>query len=361
MIAARPLETVQRRHGHIHVSCGDHRSHVTEEQRQVQRGDMGAVHVGIGHHDDLVVADLGDVEVLAVAAADRGDQRLDGVGLHHAVDGGAFGVENLASKRQDGLRFRVSPLNGGAACRITLDDEQLALFGVAGLAVLELVGHAGRLENRLAPGVLAGFLRRDAGAGGFDGLLDDVLGLGRVGVEPVAELVGHHALHEGLRLGVAELGLRLPFELRSGQLDGHDGGQAFAHIVAGEVVILLLEDVLVSRIPVHQRGQRCTEAFFVRAALCGGDRVRERVHSLGIRGGPLHRDLGRDADLEVFGLEIDDILLDGSGLAGLDQVRDIILDAVHVLVSHALVLRLGGIVIAGHFVAGQIRLAQVGE
>ena len=99
----------------------------------------------------------------------------------------------------------------------------------------------------------------------------------------------------------------------------------------------------------------------MRAAFCGGDRVRERVHSLGIRGGPLHRDLGRDADLEVFGLEIDDILLDGSGLAGLDQVRDIILDAVHVLVSHALVLRLGGIVIAGHFVAGQIRLAQVGE
>ena len=103
--ALRPLETVERRHGHIHVAGRDHGAHVAEEQREVERGDMGAVDVCIGHDDHLVVPHLVEVEVLAVSAADRRDQRLDRVGLQHAVEAGALGVEDLASQRQvSGLR-----------------------------------------------------------------------------------------------------------------------------------------------------------------------------------------------------------------------------------------------------------------
>ena len=178
--ALGPLEAVQRRHGHVHVAGGDHRTHVAEEQRQVQGCDMRAVHICIGHDDDLVVAHLVEVEVLAVAAADGGDQRFDGVRLNHAVQACALGVEDLASQRQDGLRDRVASLDGGAACGITLHDEQLAFFGVVGLAVLELVRHAGRFEDRLAAGVLTCLLGGQTRTGGLDGLLDDVLGLGRV-------------------------------------------------------------------------------------------------------------------------------------------------------------------------------------
>ncbi len=173
--------------------------------------------------------------------------RFDGVGLHHTVQAGTFGVEDLASQRKDGLCDRVAALNGGTACGITLHDEQLALFRVGGLAVLELVGHAGGLEDGLAAGVFAGLLGGQTGTGGFDGLLNDVLGLGRVGVEPVAELVGHHALHKGLGFGVAELGLGLAFELRVGEFDGDHGRQAFAHVVAGQVLVLVFEDGLVTR------------------------------------------------------------------------------------------------------------------
>ena len=68
---------------------------------------MRAVHIGIGHDDDLVVADFVQVEILAIAAADRGDQRFDGFGLHHAVEACTLGVKDL-------------PRNGRMACVIGL-------------------------------------------------------------------------------------------------------------------------------------------------------------------------------------------------------------------------------------------------
>ena len=181
-------------------------------------------------------------------------------------------------------------------------------------------------------------------------------------VEPVAELVGHHTLYEGLRFGVAELGLGLAFELRVGELDGHDGGQAFAHVIAGEIVVLLLEDVLLARIPVDKRGERCTEALLMGAAFGCGDGVGEGVHGFGVGGRPLHGDFRGDADFEVFGLEIDDLLLDRVGLAGFDQIGHVILDAVLVAVCHGTMEFLDRVVaVAGHLVARLVDFAQVGQ
>ena len=93
---------------------------------------MAAVDVGVAHQDDLVVADLGDVELLADAGADGRDQRLDLVVLEHLVDAGPLDVEDLAADGQDRLGARVAGLGGRAAGGVALDDEQLALLGVAG-------------------------------------------------------------------------------------------------------------------------------------------------------------------------------------------------------------------------------------
>ena len=56
----------------------DQRRHLPEEERQQQRTDMRAIDVGVGHDDDLVVAQLFDVEFVAAdAGAKRGDQCAD--------------------------------------------------------------------------------------------------------------------------------------------------------------------------------------------------------------------------------------------------------------------------------------------
>ena len=110
-----------------------------------------------------------------------------------------------------------------------------------------------------------------------------------------AELVGHGALDEALDLGVAELGLGLALELRLAELDGDDGGEALADVVAGEVLVLVLELVLLAREVVDELGQRRAEALLVGAALVGVDGVRVGVHRLGVGGGPLHRELEGEA------------------------------------------------------------------
>ena len=181
-------------------------------------------------------------------------------------------------------------------------------------------------------------------------------------IEPVAELVGHHTLYEGFRFGIAELGLGLAFELRGGEFHRHHCGQAFTHVVAGEVLILVFEDVLFTCVTVDERGQRGAEAFFVGAAFGGGDGVGEGVHRFGVCGGPLHGDFRGNADFQVFRFEIDHVRFDGGCLAGLHQVIDIILDAVVVLVGDRLMLRFGIVVaFARDFVSGLIRFAQIGQ
>ena len=135
------------------------------------------------------------------------------------------------------------------------------------------------------------------------------LALGGVLLEPGAELVVDDPLHEALGLGVAELGLGLALELRLGELDRDDRGQALADVVAGDPVLALLDQAPLLAPVVDQGGERGAEALLVGAALVGVDGVGEGVHRLGEarcstasrpRGSCGPRPLGR------LGLEADD-------------------------------------------------------
>ena len=58
-LLARDL--VQRRLGNIDKAILHQRRHLPVKKRQQQRPDVRSVHVGIGHDDDFVVAELFDV------------------------------------------------------------------------------------------------------------------------------------------------------------------------------------------------------------------------------------------------------------------------------------------------------------
>jgi hypothetical protein len=62
-----------------------------------------------------------------------------------------------------------------------------------------------------------------------------IRGRRRVLVEVLAERLGDRRLDLALDLGVAELRLRLALELRIGELDADDRGQALADVVARQV------------------------------------------------------------------------------------------------------------------------------
>ena len=90
---------------------------------------MRAVHVGIGHDDDLVVARVLDREIILDARADRRDDRPDLLVRQHLVDARLLDVDDLAAQRQDRLELPVAPLLGGAAGGVALDEVDLAQPG----------------------------------------------------------------------------------------------------------------------------------------------------------------------------------------------------------------------------------------
>jgi hypothetical protein len=70
-------DLVERRLGDEEVSGADDVGHLAVEEGQQQRADMRAVDVGVGHDDDLVVAQLVEVELVAYAGAHRLDEGAD--------------------------------------------------------------------------------------------------------------------------------------------------------------------------------------------------------------------------------------------------------------------------------------------
>ncbi len=268
---------------------------------------MAAVDVRVGHADDLVVPELGLVEVLVHAGAKGGDHGLDlGVG-EDLVEPRLFDVENLAAQGQDRLKITVPAELGAAAGGIAFDDEQLAQRRVLLLAVGELAGQSGRVKGRLAARELPGFASRVARARGGDALVDDQARLRGVFLEEARKALGDGVVDERADVRVAELGLGLAFELRLDELDGHDRGQPLADILAGERLVRALEQAAFLGVVVDHARHGGLEADEVRAALDGGDIVREREYVLVVAVVVLHRDLdgrGLRAVLKAVGREI---------------------------------------------------------
>ena len=67
-------DLVERRLGDEEVTVLDQVGHLAVEEGQQQGADMGAVDIGVGHDDDLVIAQLVEVELFG---ADRRPERLD--------------------------------------------------------------------------------------------------------------------------------------------------------------------------------------------------------------------------------------------------------------------------------------------
>ena len=88
---------------------------------------MRAVDIGIRHDDDLVIAELRDIEVIVNAGTKRRDHRTDLRITVYSVQTCFFHIEDLAAERQDSLRSAVSGCFGGTAGRISLNDKDLTL------------------------------------------------------------------------------------------------------------------------------------------------------------------------------------------------------------------------------------------
>ncbi len=120
------LNPVQRRNRGEHPARVQHGAHVAVEKGKQQRADVRAVHVGVRHEDDALVAGRVQVE----RAPRPGPEHLDDRGalgvLEHVGQRRLLHVEDLAADRQQGLELGVAGTLRGTERGVALDDEQLA-------------------------------------------------------------------------------------------------------------------------------------------------------------------------------------------------------------------------------------------
>ncbi len=225
----------------------DDLGHLPIKKGEQQRADMGAVDIGVGHDDDLVVAQLGDVEAFDIgvapdAGAKRGNQRADLGRGQHLVEAGTLHIQYFAAQRKHGLILAVPRLLGRTPGGIALDDEHLGAGRVAFLTFGKLARQARHVERPLSAGELARLARSLAGNGRLDHLADDQPGFVGMLLEPAAEMLAEKPFDDGPDFGGHQLILGLRGEFRVGNLDGKHAGQSFAGIIAGEGDPLLAGD-----------------------------------------------------------------------------------------------------------------------
>ncbi|KAF5036929.1 hypothetical protein DSECCO2_569990 [anaerobic digester metagenome] len=333
------MHPVQGRLRDVQVAAVDELLILPEEEGQQQGADVRAVHVGVGHDDDLVIAQLVVVGVvLAYPCAHGRDEGLHFLVGQHLVEAGALGVQDLAAQRQDGLGGGVAALLGRTACGVTFHDEQFRFRRVLGLAVGQLAGQRVVGQGSLAAHQFLGAAGGVAGSGGVHGLVDDQPGVLGVFAKVHVQLVVHDAGNQARDFAVAQLGLGLALELGLRQLDGHHRGQALAHVIAGQHGTLhLLDQVgLALDVAVDGAGERRLEPGKVCAAFLGADVVGEGEHVFLVARVVLQREVHGHPVGHPFTVD-DGMDAAFAGIQVLDELADAAIGAKHVGFRAALV------------------------
>ena len=265
---------------------------------------MRPIHVGVGHDDHAVVAQLGNVELfLADAAAQSRDQCRHLFAREQPLEAGLFDVEDFALQRQDRLEAPIAPLLGRAARGIALHQVKLAQLGILFLAVGQFSGQTQAVGDALAPREVARLARRLAGARRLHDLVANDLGLVGVFLKVNAQRLGQNVRHQGLNVAGHQLVLGLRGKRGGGQLDAQHAGQALAHVIARDLDLGLFGDVALVAVGVDRAGHRRPKRREMRAAVALGDVVGEALRHLGEGVGPLRRQLHRHALARALAIE----------------------------------------------------------
>ena len=160
----------------------------------------------------------------------RLDQIADFLVGAHLVDTRRRDVEDLAAQRQDRLGFAVAALLGRAAGRVALDQKQFRSLGDTARTIGQLARQAQALGGALARQLLA-LLAARAILGALDHSLQQRLGAGGVGRQPMIEMILYRVLDQAGRFGAGQLLLGLSLELRFADETGHQQARAAGQIL----------------------------------------------------------------------------------------------------------------------------------
>ena len=205
---------------------------------------MGAVDIGVGHDDDLVVAQLVGVEFLA---ADAGAQRRDQRARFRPT---TASCRSAPARRSGSCRAAAAPpgWRGCAPCLALPPAESPSTMKIshfAGSRSWQSASLPGSEAPSSAPlrRVSSRALRAASRAAAASTTLPTtMLRFGRMFLEPAGPAARSRRLRRRAHFRGDQLVLGLRAEFRIGHLDRQHAGQALAAFVAGQRDLLLLRD-----------------------------------------------------------------------------------------------------------------------
>ena len=238
VVLARTNE-IKGRLGNKNIAISDEGLHVSVEERQEQRPDVGPIDISIGHDDDLAVTDFTEIEFIANPAAKGRDHGADFIVVQHLVQAGLLHVEDFAAQGQDGLEGRsrpclaLPPAESLRRCRFPFLPHSYwnsppvspagSLLPARSCAVSDHGPCGQPLGHGLREWPFLQFSRRRC-----------------IFLKVLIEGIAHHIVNDSADFAVAKLGLCLPFKLRFPDFQAEDTGQAFADVITGKVFLAVL-------------------------------------------------------------------------------------------------------------------------
>ena len=112
--AAGNFDSVKRGHRGVHSPLLNERAHVAEEEGEQKGANVGAVDVGVCHHNDLAVARRGKVEGPPASRPDHLDDLGDLFVFEDIRRRSLLDVEDFAADGKKGLEFARPRELGGS-------------------------------------------------------------------------------------------------------------------------------------------------------------------------------------------------------------------------------------------------------
>jgi len=284
--------------------------HVAEEKSHDQGVDMAAIDVGVGHDDDLMVAQLVEVEFLGVLFGANGHPQggidvFDLLVFEDFVLHGLFDVEDFPAEGKDGLRAAVTALFGGAPSGIALHNEDFAFHRIPFGAVAQFSGKAATGQGVFALHHLAGLTGSMTRLSRQDHLVHDDAGRTGILLQIIGQHLAHRLIYRSHHIGIPQFGLGLPFKLRFGYLHRDHRGESLPKIISIDLQLQLGENPRLVGIVLHGAGQAAPEPCQMGSPFYRIDVVDVRMDILGIRVVVLEGDLHGNPVL--LGGDMDDV------------------------------------------------------
>ena len=177
-----------------------------------------------------------------------------------------------------------------AACRITLDNEQLVEFGLFTRTVFKL---SYRVEAVDTVFLTDQFFFSSCSLAHFCGkqrFFEYYFRNALVFLEKRGKLLGCDCVAGNFRFRISQFGLGLTFKLNVVHFNRQHDGYSLAVIVAKKIFILFFQQTHIASGVVKNFGKRALKSGFVSASLAGGNIIDVREKVFGVRVGILKSD-----------------------------------------------------------------------